>query len=66
MMAELIAFLLRNNSPFKMNAIVIAHWQQTWHRRDEENPGEGFKRPGPPLIEMDAAVNAKVEKLFNP
>ena len=29
-------------------------------------PGEGFKRPGPPLIKMDAAVKAKVEKLFNP
>ena len=29
-------------------------------------PGEGFKRPWPPLIMMDAAVKAKVEKLFNP
>jgi 4-hydroxy-3-polyprenylbenzoate decarboxylase len=29
-------------------------------------PGEGFKRPWPPLIKMDAAVKAKVEKLFNP
>jgi 4-hydroxy-3-polyprenylbenzoate decarboxylase len=28
-------------------------------------PGEGFKRPWPPLIKMDAAVRAKVEKLFN-
>jgi hypothetical protein len=27
---------------------------------------EGFKRPWPPLIKMDAAVKAKVEKLFNP
>jgi len=27
-------------------------------------PGEGFKRPWPPLIRMDAAVKAKVEKLF--
>ena len=26
-------------------------------------PGEGFKRPMPPLIKMDAAVKAKVEKL---
>ncbi len=26
-------------------------------------PGEGFKRPWPPLIKMDATVNAKVEKL---
>ena len=25
---------------------------------------EGFKRPWPPLIKMDAAVKAKVEKLF--
>jgi 4-hydroxy-3-polyprenylbenzoate decarboxylase len=28
-------------------------------------PGEGFKRPWPPLIKMDEAVKAKVEKLFN-
>jgi 4-hydroxy-3-polyprenylbenzoate decarboxylase len=27
-------------------------------------PGEGFKRPWPPLIEMDPAVKAKVEALF--
>ncbi len=27
-------------------------------------PGEGFKRPWPPFIRMDAAVKAKVEKLF--
>ena len=26
--------------------------------------GEGFKRPWPPLIKMDEAVKAKVEKLF--
>jgi 4-hydroxy-3-polyprenylbenzoate decarboxylase len=26
--------------------------------------GEGFKRAWPPLIKMDAAVKAKVEKLF--
>ncbi len=29
-------------------------------------PGEGFKRPWPPLIKMDAAVKAKMAKLFNP
>ena len=29
-------------------------------------PGEGFKRAWPPLIKMDEAVKAKVEKLFNP
>ena len=28
-------------------------------------PGEGFKRPWPPLIKMDAAVKANLEKLFN-
>ena len=28
-------------------------------------PGEGFKRPWPLLIKMDAAVKAKVGKLFN-
>ena len=26
--------------------------------------GEGFKRPWPPLIKMDAAVNARMEKQF--
>jgi 4-hydroxy-3-polyprenylbenzoate decarboxylase len=25
-------------------------------------PGEGFQRPWPPLIKMDAAVKAKMEK----
>jgi 4-hydroxy-3-polyprenylbenzoate decarboxylase len=29
-------------------------------------PGEGFKRAWPPLISMDDAVKAKVEKLFQP
>ncbi len=28
-------------------------------------PGEGFKRPWPPLIKMDESVKAKVEKLFS-
>ena len=27
-------------------------------------PGEGFQRPWPPLIEMDAAVKAKIGRLF--
>ena len=27
-------------------------------------PGEGFKLRWPPLIKMDAAVKAKLEKLF--
>lgn len=27
-------------------------------------PGEGFKRPRPPLIIMDKAVKARVESLF--
>ena len=27
-------------------------------------PREGFKRPWPPLIKMDASVKAMVEKLF--
>jgi hypothetical protein len=38
--------------------------QQTRHRRCQELPGEGFKRPWPPLSKMDEAVKAKVEKLF--
>jgi 4-hydroxy-3-polyprenylbenzoate decarboxylase len=29
-------------------------------------PGEGFKRPWPPLIKMDPAVKSKLEKLFPP
>jgi 3-polyprenyl-4-hydroxybenzoate decarboxylase len=28
-------------------------------------PGEGFKRPWPPLIKMDEAVKAKVEKILH-
>ena len=28
-------------------------------------PGEGFKRPWPPLIKMDVAVKAKMTELFN-
>jgi len=38
----------------------------TMKRMDEAKklPGEGFKRPWPPLIKMDEAVKAKVEKLF--
>jgi len=28
-------------------------------------PGEGFKRPWPPRIRMDAAVKQKVNQLFN-
>ena len=27
-------------------------------------PSEGFKRPWPPLIKMDAAVKAKVDALY--
>jgi 3-polyprenyl-4-hydroxybenzoate decarboxylase len=27
-------------------------------------PGEGFKRPWPPLIKMDAAVKARVDEMF--
>jgi 4-hydroxy-3-polyprenylbenzoate decarboxylase len=30
----------------------------------KELAGESFKRPWPPLIKTDAAVKAKVEKLF--
>ncbi len=28
-------------------------------------PGEGFKRPWPPLIKMDAVVKQKIDQLFN-
>ena len=27
-------------------------------------PGEGFKRPWPPLIKMDEAVRKKIDALF--
>ena len=27
-------------------------------------PGEGFKRPWPPIIKMDVAVKAKVDSIF--
>jgi 4-hydroxy-3-polyprenylbenzoate decarboxylase len=27
-------------------------------------PGEGFKRPWPPLIKMDEGVKAKIDALF--
>ena len=28
-------------------------------------PGEGFKRPWPPLIKMDEGVRKKIDQLFN-
>jgi len=28
-------------------------------------PGEGFKRPWPPLIKMDAAVKGRWKKILN-
>ena len=40
------------------------HSQQTTHAT-KKIPGEGFKRPWPPPIKMDAAVKAKVEKLLS-
>ena len=30
----------------------------------KEIPGEGFKRPWPPLIKMDAAVRRKIDAMF--
>ncbi|MCW5556196.1 MAG: hypothetical protein KIS67_29105 [Verrucomicrobiae bacterium] len=30
-----------------------------------ELPGEGFKRPWPPLIQMDESVKARVAKILN-
>jgi len=32
--------------------------------RPRPDPGEGFKRPRPPLIKMDEAVRKKVDVLF--
>jgi len=31
----------------------------------EKLPGEGFKRPWPPLMRMDESVKAKMEKILN-
>jgi 4-hydroxy-3-polyprenylbenzoate decarboxylase len=30
-----------------------------------KTPGEGFKRPWPPRIRMDASAKAKVENLYS-
>ena len=48
-----------------MKAIVIAIGSKPGIDATKKIPGEGFKRPWPPLIKMDEAVKAKVEKLFN-
>jgi 3-polyprenyl-4-hydroxybenzoate decarboxylase len=34
------------------------------HDATKKLPSENFKRPWPPLIQMHAAVKAKVESLF--
>ena len=33
--------------------------------RLDDAPGEGFKRPWPPLIRMDAAMRKKIDQLLN-
>jgi 4-hydroxy-3-polyprenylbenzoate decarboxylase len=45
---------------------VRDHATSEWPRQQnsalmKKLPGEGFKRPWPPLIKMDEAVKAKVE-----
>jgi len=55
----------------RVNAVVprtseIASGSKLGIDATKKLPGEGFKRPWPPLIKMDDAVKAKVDKLFNP
>ena len=42
----------------------IANGSKLGRDATKKIPGEGFKRSGPPLIKMDAAVKAKVEEIF--
>ena len=49
----------------KSSALDVRWMLQTGMDATKKLPGEGFKRPWPPLIKMDVVVKAKVEKLFN-
>ena len=48
-----------------MKTIVISIGSKLGIDATKKLPGEGFKRPWPPLIKMDAAVKAKVENILN-
>ena len=43
---------------------VIANGSKHGIDATKKIPGEGFKRPWPPLIKMDAALKAKVNARF--
>jgi 4-hydroxy-3-polyprenylbenzoate decarboxylase len=47
-----------------MNSIAFRLACQLGIDATKKLPGEGFKRPWPPLIKMDEAVKAKVEKIM--
>jgi 3-polyprenyl-4-hydroxybenzoate decarboxylase len=47
-----------------MNSIAFRLAGQLGIDATKKLPGEGFKRPWPPLIKMDEAVKAKVEKIM--
>ncbi|MBI3414775.1 MAG: hypothetical protein HY043_05545 [Verrucomicrobia bacterium] len=44
--------------------LVVATGSKFGFAPAKKLPGEGFKRPWPPLIKMDAAVKAKIDSLF--
>ncbi|MBI5387601.1 MAG: hypothetical protein HZA90_23320 [Verrucomicrobia bacterium] len=48
-----------------MNSVEPASGSKLGIDATKKLPSEGFKRPWPPLIKMDAAVKAKVEKLLH-
>jgi len=47
-----------------MKTIVIASGGKLGIDATKKIPGEGFKRPWPPLIKMDEAVCRRIEALF--
>jgi len=47
-----------------MKTNVIASGSKLGTDATKKIPGEGFKRPWPPLVRMDEAVKAKVKQLF--
>lgn len=48
-----------------MQAYEIASGSKLGLDAKNKLPGEGFKRPWPPLIKMDGSLKAKMGKLFN-
>ena len=52
--------------PDEVRPLSVASGSKLGIDATKKIPGEGFRRAWPPLIKMDAAVKAKVEKLFKP